>query len=173
MASENERGFTLVELTVVVAIVGLLAAIAIPAYQIQVARAQVAEGLQLAEGVRMAVSAHYAETGVVPRSHASAGIAGSTAIRGKYVTAIEIFPVDFFPEWRATLLITFGGQASPALQGKVLSLHAYESNTHNLIWACETRWTHTNAIRGTNSWMTANVSQVAKINQAYLPAECR
>lgn len=173
MVSETGRGFTLVELLVVIAIVGLLSALAIPAYQRYTGRAQVAEGLQLAQGVKTAVAAHYAETGIVPVSNAAAGIAAPSTIRGKYVSSIEIYPVGSFSEWRATLLITYGGQALPALQGRVLSLHAYESDTRNLIWACETRWTHMNAISGVNGWMTSTVGQVAKIEQAYLPAECR
>jgi type IV pilus assembly protein PilA len=173
MRPETARGFTLVELLVAVAIVGLLAALAIPAYQRYTGRAQVAEGLQLAQGVKVAVAAHYAATGSVPGSNTAAGIDGATAIRGKYVTGVEIYPLTGFPEWKATLLITYGGQALPGLHGKVLSMHAYVNDVGNLIWACERRWTHMNAIRSVHGWMMSTVGHVAKIDPAFLPAECR
>ena len=85
-----QKGFTLIELMIVVAIIGILAAIALPAYQDYTARAQVSEALILADGQKGAVTEYYADKGAFPADNAAAGIASSTAISGKYVASVNI-----------------------------------------------------------------------------------
>ncbi|EMT2551394.1 pilin, partial [Neisseria gonorrhoeae] len=86
-----QKGFTLIELMIVIAIVGILAAVALPAYQDYTARAQVSEAILLAEGQKSAVTEYYLNNGEWPKDNASAGVASSpTDIKGKYVQKVEV-----------------------------------------------------------------------------------
>ena len=85
-----QKGFTLIELMIVVAIIAILAAIAIPAYQNYLIRTQVAEGTSLAGGVQTAVAEFYANNGTFPKSNESTGVATNTSIVGKYVAQVDV-----------------------------------------------------------------------------------
>ena len=85
-----QKGFTLIELMIVVAIIGILAAIALPAYQDYTARAQMSEAMVLADGQKGAVTEYYADKGVFPGSNATAGIADAASIAGKYVAQVAV-----------------------------------------------------------------------------------
>ena len=85
-----QKGFTLIELMIVIAIIGILAVIALPAYQDYTGRAQVSEAITLMEGQKSAVVEYYADKGKWPTSNTDAGIAGSTDIKGKYVASVAV-----------------------------------------------------------------------------------
>ncbi|HHY5246546.1 TPA: pilin [Neisseria meningitidis] len=85
-----QKGFTLIELMIVIAIVGILAAVALPAYQDYTARAQVSEAILLAEGQKSAVTEYYLNHGEWPANNNSAGVATSADIKGKYVKSVEV-----------------------------------------------------------------------------------
>ncbi|ENW5554140.1 pilin, partial [Neisseria gonorrhoeae] len=86
-----QKGFTLIELMIVIAIVGILAAVALPAYQDYTARAQVSEAILLAEGQKSAVTEYYLNHGEWPKDNDSAGVASSpTDIKGKYVKSVTV-----------------------------------------------------------------------------------
>ncbi|EMT4182124.1 pilin, partial [Neisseria gonorrhoeae] len=85
-----QKGFTLIELMIVIAIVGILAAVALPAYQDYTARAQVSEAILLAEGQKSAVTEYYLNHGEWPENNSAAGVASASEIKGKYVESVTV-----------------------------------------------------------------------------------
>ncbi len=125
--TRRTQGFTLIELMIVVAIVGILAALAVPAYQSYVIRAQVAEGLSLSSGAKLAVNDYYSYSGSWPNDNAEAGLSDGDDITGVYTKHIEIED--------NVIEIKFGNDAHPAIFDEKIVLTA--SNTDGAInWAC-------------------------------------
>ncbi|MBB1362330.1 pilin [Shewanella sp. SR44-4] len=87
---KNAKGFTLIELMIVVAIIGILAAIALPAYQDFTKRGHVTEGLSLAAGAKTAVTEYYASKGTAPTSNSVAGLSAASSIKGNAVKSVTV-----------------------------------------------------------------------------------
>jgi type IV pilus assembly protein PilA len=85
-----QQGFTLIELMIVVAIIGILAAVAIPAYQDYTVRAKVTEGLSLATSGKTAIGEYFASNGALPTNNTQAGLATATSLRGNSVSSVTV-----------------------------------------------------------------------------------
>ena len=124
-----QKGFTLIELMIVVAIIGILAAIAIPAYQDYTIRAQVTEGLNLAGAAKAAVAETFANTGLAPANRTQAGMSPNAVdTNGKYVSSIGVT--------NGTILITYGAQANSNIATGTLELVPYETADKSVTWRC-------------------------------------
>jgi type IV pilus assembly protein PilA len=124
---KKQQGFTLIELMIVVAIIGILAAIAIPAYQDYTIRAQVSEGLSLAGGAKAAVSEFTMDRGTFPSNNLTAGLSVNTTIKGKYVVSVT--------NNAGSIAVVYGNDAHATLATNSLLLSAI-TNAGSIEWIC-------------------------------------
>ena len=169
-----QKGFTLIELMIVVAIIGILAAIAIPAYQDYTIRSQVSEGLTLAGAAKAAVAESFSQSGLPPANRTEAGMSPlGNDTQGKYVTSVDVAT--------GVITITYGNEANAKItQGgaDALSLTPYESNDASVIWRCGNAVdpTTSGAAAGVLGWNSGGAQATyvpATIESKYMPKACR
>ncbi len=165
-----QQGFTLIELMIVVAIIGILAAIAIPAYQDYTIRAQVSEGMNLVSAAKAAVAEDFLNEGVPPINRTDAGMtANGTDTSGKYVISVTIVNgrIDIVYGNEANQQITLGGQ-------NTLTMTPYESTDLSVVWRCGSapQPAGTNPL-GTSGMGLVTTYAAPTVAPQYMPAACR
>ncbi|HEZ4995318.1 TPA: pilin [Neisseria meningitidis] len=161
-----QKGFTLIELMIVIAIVGILAAVALPAYQDYTARAQVSEAILLAEGQKSAVTEYYLNHGIWPKNNTSAGVASTPSdIKGKYVKSVEV-------KNGVVTAIMASSNVNNEIKGKKLSLWAKRQDG-SVKWFCGQPVARANANGANNADGVTADSGNEKIDTKHLPSTCR
>ncbi|HEZ9722215.1 TPA: pilin, partial [Neisseria gonorrhoeae] len=159
-----QKGFTLIELMIVIAIVGILAAVALPAYQDYTARAQVSEAILLAEGQKSAVTEYYLNNGIWPKDNGNAGVASPADIKGKYVQSVTV------ANGVVTAQMKSDG-VNKEIKGKKLSLWGRRQDG-SVKWFCGQPVKRDNA-DDANDTVADAADANGKIDTKHLPSTCR
>ncbi len=165
-----QKGFTLIELMIVVAIIGILAAIAIPAYQDYTIRAQVSEGLSLASDIKAGVAEYMAQTGDWPLDLQEAGLGSAilTDKSGRYVNSLDVS--------NGTIVIVYGKDVNEKINGSILSIQPLVNENGDVVWQCgdsvQPTGTYVNS-GGQVGGGTDSDAGSTDLSDKHMPASCR
>jgi type IV pilus assembly protein PilA len=161
-----QKGFTLIELMIVVAIIGILAAIAIPAYQDYTVRAQVTEGMNLAAAAKAAVAETFLNRGTAPANRTAAGMSiNNTDTSGKYVDQVAVT--------NGNITIRYANEANAAINQKTLELVPYITPDNSVAWRCGDAPQPNGTVAMPNGTAWTGGTLVTLGLTRYLPAACR
>jgi type IV pilus assembly protein PilA len=160
---QRNKGFTLIELMIVVAIIGILASLAISGYQTFTVRAQISEGIYFAAGAKVPVVDAYTTTGTPPATRIEAGLSANPGdSSGEYVAQVNVS--------NGRIDVTFGNGAHPDIQGDTLSLTPYVSG-NAVTWQCGNAAPPPGALMSGGGVTAAHLPPTVDVR--YLPSTCR
>jgi type IV pilus assembly protein PilA len=162
MIRKIQKGFTLIELMIVVEITGIPAALEITAYQDYLIRSQVTEGMSMAAAAKASVSEYYANKGSWPANNSDAGLGIASEIQGKYVSALTVSG--------GGITVDFGNEANAVLDPASLGLTPGASANGDVIWRCG------NPAADPSGWGSATAATsgvTTSLPGKYLPSSCR
>jgi type IV pilus assembly protein PilA len=163
--TKQNSGFTLIELMIVVAIMGILAAMAMSAYQTYIVRTQVAEGVNMAGSAKTPIADAFNMTGTPPADRVAAGMTPApTDTQGKFVSQVSVV--------NGRLDVTFGKDAHQDIFGRTLSVTPYLSGSGSVYWRCGTAGVPVGAVEMAGGGITA-LHIAPTIDTRYLPGACR
>jgi type IV pilus assembly protein PilA len=157
---QTARGFTLIELMIVIAIIGIMATMAVPSFQDRIIRTQVSEGIALADFAKRAVADYYSKTNTLPADNAAAGLPPANRIVGNYVVSVTVR--------EGALDIAYGQQANRNLLNKVLTLRPAVVEGYPQVpiaWVCGSAAVPTS--------MKAMGDNATNLPNPFLPLDCR
>jgi type IV pilus assembly protein PilA len=161
-----QKGFTLIELMIVVAIIGILAAIAIPAYQDYTIRAQVSEGLNLSAAAKAAIAESFLNTGIAPANRTAAGMSpNGVDTQGKYVSSVDVAA--------GVITVTYGPGANNTINGQTLGITPLLSADNSVLWRCGASAAPAGAVGAMGGAHTGGSLGTNAAMNKYLPAACR
>jgi type IV pilus assembly protein PilA len=171
MLNKMQKGFTLIELMIVVAIIGILAAIAIPAYQDYTIRAKVTEGLNLADSAKTAVAESFESAGTQGLT-AAASSWNSSFAPTKYVTSITMAGTGTFPgaitiKYNTTVITQLAGADTLVLTPNVSGAALSGTSSGNIDWACTSSGT------STASQQSLTFATGGNVATKYVPSNCK
>lgn len=126
-----QQGFTLIELMIVVTIIGILAAVAVPMYLDYAVRSQISEGLTVAGAAKSAVTEFIQDRGSMPSDNANAGLSDATEIQGKFVSSVSVGNQD------GVITVTYGNDANAVISGQTVTLTANTTRAGSVQWICD------------------------------------
>ena len=160
-----QKGFTLIELMIVVAIIGILAAIAIPAYQDYTIRSQVTEGMTLAGDLKASIAEYTAQVGDWPPGMAELGLtSGGVDKTGRYVAGVNVEA--------GTITITYGKDANQAINGQFLSFRPLVNDNQDIVWVCGNADNPSNTLDTPTGGGASGANNTDLVDK-YVPSSCR